>query len=114
MCRRSAVTSPTKQCGKTTLLELLSGISARGLPSSNVTAAAIFRTVDKYKPTLILDEADTWMTLSDELRGILNSGHKRSGAWITRNVGDNHEPKLFSPGLRRRWRSSEAVGRQTP
>ena len=91
-----AVTSPTKQCGKTTLLELLSGISARGLPSSNVTAAAIFRTVDKYKPTLILDEADTWMTLSDELRGILNSGHKRSGAWITRNVGDNHEPKLFS------------------
>ena len=91
-----AVISPTMRCGKTTLLEILTALCHRAISSSNVTSAVIFRVVDKYSPTLILDEADTWLTMREELRGIINSGHKRSSAKVIRTVGDDHEPKLFS------------------
>ena len=91
-----AVISPTMRCGKTTLLEILSGLCHQAISSSNVTSAVIFRVVDKYSPTLILDEADTWLMMREELRGIINSGHKRSSAKVIRTVGDDHEPKVFS------------------
>ena len=91
-----AVISPTMRCGKTTLLEILSALCHRAISSSNVTSAVIFRVVDKYSPTLILDEADSWLTMREELRGIINSGHKRSSAKVIRTVGDDHEPKVFS------------------
>ena len=90
------VTSPTMRCGKTTVLEMLTALCYRAISSSNVTSAVIFRAVDKYAPTLILDEADTWLTMREELRGIINSGHKRSSASVLRNVGDNYEPRVFS------------------
>ena len=46
-------------------------------------------------PTLLIDEADTFLKENDELRGILNTGHKRGGQ-ILRTVGDDHEPRQFS------------------
>jgi len=48
------------------------------------------------QPTLLIDEADTFLKNNDELRGILNSGHNRSTACVTRLVGDDHTPKSFS------------------
>ena len=89
-------TSPAPECGKSTLAAIVGGVSHHTVNSSNATAAAIFRLIDKYGPTLILDEADTWFGLRDELRGILNSGHKRSGARVIRADGENNEPKVFS------------------
>ena len=89
-------TSPAPECGKTTLAAIVGGVSHHTVNSSNATPAAIFRLIDKYGPTLILDEADTWLGLRDELRGILNSGHKRSGARVIRADGENNEPKVFS------------------
>jgi Protein of unknown function (DUF3631) len=46
-------------------------------------------------PTLLIDEADTFLKENDELRGILNTGHKRGGQ-ILRTVGEDHEPRQFS------------------
>jgi putative DNA primase/helicase len=89
------VTSPTPECGKTSLLTLLGGLVPRALPASNITAAALFRAVEKWTPTLLVDEADTFLRDSDELRGILNSGHQRGSAFVIRTTGDNHEPKRF-------------------
>ena len=66
------------------------------LASSNITAAALFRAVEKWKPTLIVDEADSFLRESDELRGVLNSGHTRDTAFVIRTVGDDHEPRRFS------------------
>jgi putative DNA primase/helicase len=43
----------------------------------------------------LIDEADTFLKNSDELRGILNSGHQRSSAYVIRTIGDDHEPKQF-------------------
>ena len=91
-----AITSPEKRCGKTTLMELISSLVRRPLPSSSITAPSLFRTVDQFKPTLLIDEADTFLKDKEDLRGILNSGHRRTLAVIVRTVGDQHEPRLFS------------------
>ncbi len=90
------ITSPDKRCGKTTLLSLLSGLVPRPLPAANVSAAALFRAVEKFRPTLLVDEGDTFLKSSDELRGIMNSGHSRGAALVIRTVGDDHEPRTFS------------------
>jgi hypothetical protein len=37
----------------------------------------------------------TFLSDNEELRGILNSGHRRSGA-VLRTVGDEHEPRQFA------------------
>jgi len=88
--------SPTKQCGKTTCLTLLGSIVNRPLPSSNATAPTLFRGIDKHKPTLLLDEADTFLKDDEAMRGIINSGHNRSSAFALRLVGDDYDVKSFS------------------
>lgn len=93
---RLAITSPEKGCGKTTLLDILADLTPRALPTANTTPAAIFRAIQHCNPTLLIDEADTFLSKSDELRGILNSGHRRATAFVLRNVGDEHEPRRFS------------------
>ena len=91
-----AVTSPVKRCGKSTLLTLLGALVPRPLPASNITPAALFRSVERWRPTLLVDEADAFLTEKEELRGVLNSGHHRPGAFVVRTVGDDHEAKTFS------------------
>ena len=44
----------------------------------------------------LVDEADTFLRNSDELRGVLNAGHTRASAVVIRTVGDEHEPRTFS------------------
>jgi putative DNA primase/helicase len=92
---RLAVRSPMKRCGKTTLLDVLARLVLRPLPTGSVTAAALFRVVEGYRPTLLVDEADTFLSEADELRGVLNSGHRKGGQ-VVRTVGDDHEPRAFS------------------
>ena len=92
---RLAVTSPEKGCGKTTLIDVLRELVARPLASSNATVSAIFRIVEMARPTLLIDEADTFLKVNDELREILNSGHRQGGA-VLRTVGDDHEPRQFA------------------
>ncbi|RMH15043.1 MAG: DUF3631 domain-containing protein [Gemmatimonadetes bacterium] len=92
---RLAITSPEKRCGKTQLLTLLERLVARPLQTANVSTAAVFRCVETHRPTLLIDEADTFLSGKDELRGILNSGHQRGGS-VLRTAGDDHEPRAFS------------------
>ena len=61
-----------------------------------MTAAALFRAVEQFRPTLLVDEADTFLRDRDDLRGVLNSGHLRASAVVVRTVGDEHEARLFS------------------
>jgi hypothetical protein len=92
---RLAIRSATHRCGKTTLLDIVSYLALRTLPSANVTAASVFRVVEACRPTLLIDEADTFLPEADELRGVINSGHRRGGS-VVRTVGDDHEPRKFS------------------
>ena len=92
-----AILSAVKRSGKTTALAVAGAIVSRPLPASNITAAALFRSVDKHHPTLIVDEADSFLTKeNEEMRGILNAGHTRATAYVIRTVGDTHEPMQFS------------------
>jgi hypothetical protein len=90
------LTSPQKRCGKSTVLAVASGLAARVVLASNISPAALFRTVDQCHPTLLIDEADTFAKDNEELRGILNSGHSRRTAYVIRTVGEEHEPRKFS------------------
>jgi hypothetical protein len=93
---RLAVKSPEKRCGKTTLLTITSHLARRTLATSNISAAALFRTIEASKPTLLIDEADTFVGMSEELRGIINSGHTRGAAFVVRTEGEDFQPRKFS------------------
>lgn len=90
------LSSPEMRCGKTRALSMLRRFVRRPLAASNVTAAVTFRAIEKWRPTLIIDEADTFFAENDELRGILNSGHTKDTAFVLRTTGDDFEPKRFS------------------
>lgn len=93
---RLGVSSPEKRCGKTKLLTICMHLSARPLPASNVTSAVVFRAIEKFRPTLLIDEADTFLRDKEELRGVLNSGHTRALAVVVRTVGENFDAATFS------------------
>jgi putative DNA primase/helicase len=91
-----AISSPEKRCGKTTLLETLGGLANKPLLASSITPSAIFRTIEKCSPCLLIDEADTFIKDNDELRGILNSGHTTKSAFVIRTNTETLEPERFS------------------
>ena len=92
------VTSATKRCGKSLLLEVVAELVYRPLPTSNVTPAVLFRIIEKSAPTLLLDEADRTFAKKDnpDLIAIINNSQRRKGAYVTRCVGEDHEPRQFS------------------
>lgn len=91
-----AICSPEKQCGKTTVLSLIQRLVYRPLTASNITSASLFRAIEENRPTLLIDEADTFIKENLELRGILNSGHTPSTAFVLRTVGKEHDLRRFS------------------
>jgi len=93
---RLLINSPTPESGKTTALSITSRLVPRPMPASNVTAAALFRVIERERPTLLIDEFDTFSETQEALSNILNSGHEREMAFVLRTVGDDHEPHQFS------------------
>ncbi len=92
---RLALTSPAKRCGKTTVLNMLRPLTYLALPAANISPAGVFRAIEKWHPTLLIDEADTFFKENEQLRGILNSGHSKVG-YVVRCEGKNYEPHAFS------------------
>ena len=95
-CPRLIICSPDAECGKSTVLTVLGQLVSKPLPASNITPAAVFRAIEQERPTLLIDEGDTFLGERKELRGILNSGHTRSTAYVVRTVGDDFNPQSFS------------------
>jgi len=91
-----AITSPTPRCGKSTLLAVLAALVPRPLVASNISPAAVFRCIEAAHPTLLVDEADSFLRDNEPLRGILNSGHSRDSAFVIRCDGEANEPRRFS------------------
>jgi hypothetical protein len=105
--------SPEKRCGKTTLMLVMYELVRRPLLVTNVAPAPLFRCIEEFRPTLLLDEADTWLRENEELRGILNGGHSRKTARVIRCVGDEHEvPAVLSRNLAEHF--DDAVARYLP
>jgi len=78
------IESPEKRCGKTTLLAVLSELVNRPVVAANISSPALFRVIEEAQPTLLIDEADTFLQGNDEMRGILNSGYSRKTAYVVR------------------------------
>jgi hypothetical protein len=91
---RLAITSPTKGCGKTTLLTLLSKLCRKPLRSGSTTPSVLFRVIEILHPTFLLDESEKFLEINSEFHALLNQGHAR-GDFALRNVGDSHEPRMF-------------------
>ncbi len=91
------VNAPEKSCGKTQLLTVMGRMAYRPLPASNASASALFRAVEAWKPTILIDEADTFFRENAELHGMVNAGYLRNG-FVLRSeaVGDSFEPRMFS------------------
>jgi hypothetical protein len=79
---RLLITAPTKRAGKSTLLETVMALCRRPIMASNITVAALFRTISAFFPTLGIDEADNSLRNNPELIGVTNSGHSRNGSVI--------------------------------
>jgi putative DNA primase/helicase len=92
----AVITAPEKRCGKSQLLFLLGRLSARSITASSISPAALYRAIDAWSPTLLIDEADAFMKDNEELRGIINSGHTRDSAYVIRTVGDTFTPTKFN------------------
>lgn len=90
------IVSPEKRCGKTTFLTTLSKLCYRPMTASNISPAALFRTIEAYKPALLIDEGDSFLKDNEELRGVINSGHTKGTAFVIRCEGDDHKPVRFS------------------
>ena len=79
---RLAIVSPEKRCGKSTLLTMLNILACKTLMTSNISAASIFRVIEMTQPTLLIDEADTFLRNNPDMGGILNAGHRLGGTTI--------------------------------
>ncbi|HEV2394925.1 MAG TPA: DUF3631 domain-containing protein [Verrucomicrobiae bacterium] len=78
------IESPEKECGKSTLLMLLSYFVDRPAVSSNISSSAFYHVIEEMDPTLLLDEGDTTLRGRDELTGIFNGGYTKHTAYVWR------------------------------
>ncbi len=85
---RIAFLSPEPASGKTRALEVSELLVPNPMHAVNCTSAALFRAVKDLasRPTILFDEIDTVFGSkakgSEEIRGLLNAGHRR-GAGLT-------------------------------
>jgi Protein of unknown function (DUF3631) len=77
------VTAPTPEAGKSRILDVAQHLVARPEVVVDPSAASLFRIIDHYRPTLLIDEIDQ-LHKSRPLRAVLNAGHRQHGGYVTR------------------------------
>jgi hypothetical protein len=91
------VISPEKRSGKTRLLEALELVAREPLRTSSISEAGLFQAVEKWRPTLLIDEIDRLFgsrsERSEAVSGVINAGNRR-GAYVIRGSQDG-EPVRF-------------------
>jgi hypothetical protein len=92
-----AFNSPVYGCGKTKGLRIVNSLTRSKL-FSHVTAASIFRFIEKHSGVgLLFDDGEGYVRADNrDMMSILDSGHDRAGASVLRCDGDAHEPRDFS------------------
>src|SRR5260370_13574561 len=89
------VTSPEKDSGKSTLMGIIGFLVRRSLLSVGISAAALYRSIEKWHPSFVIDECDEAFVDNPELRQVVNSGWTR-GQGVVRCEPDTNEPRKFS------------------
>lgn len=99
VCPILLINAPEKACGKTQLLTVAGKLVPRPAQAAGISPSVLFRMIEKYKPTLLVDEIETVLTKeAEDLRGLMNAGHTRDSAYVWRSVavGDDFEPRRFA------------------
>ena len=91
------ITAPERESGKTQVTELLSWMVRRASPVSDASAAAIIRGIAADRPTLLFDEAQSFLKrkADDPIRGVLLASFTRRFAYVQRVEGESNEPRQF-------------------
>jgi putative DNA primase/helicase len=89
------VTSAERDSGKSTLMGIVGFLVRRSLLSVGISAAALYRSIEKWHPTFVIDEADDAFVDNPDLRQVVNSGWTR-GQGVVRCDPDTNEPRKFS------------------
>jgi putative DNA primase/helicase len=91
------VNAPAPECGKTILLNLLAKLAWRPMSTDNASPSTLFRSVEEWRPTLFIDEADTFFRDNLELHGIVNAGYAKTGYVLrTETINNSFKVKRFS------------------
>ena len=90
------INSPVKRCGKSTLLSFIMRLVFRYVAASNISPASIYRAVDEWSPTLLIDEADSFLSKNSAFQAIINGGHNKAVSSVIRCEGDDNVPTKFS------------------
>src|SRR5258708_7728388 len=94
---RLALLSPVRGCGKTTVLDVLTRTTFKAQKFDHTTPA-IYRLIDRERPTLLFDEVDNLeLTTPGPLRSVLNSGHTQQGAIMRFDGGVARRFSTFAP-----------------
>jgi putative DNA primase/helicase len=91
---RFNIRAPLHGCGKSTFLNVLESMAAKPQKADNLTTAVLFRLIDAYAPTVLIDEYDSFLEQDPQLRGILNAG-VQPGAIVWRIEGENNDLRRF-------------------
>jgi hypothetical protein len=97
---RLALRSRHPDSGKTTTLDILKILSARARKFDSITAAALYRLIDREHPAVLIDEADNLsieLKANGRLRAIFNSGHRKGGSIAITEEGELREYSTFAP-----------------
>jgi hypothetical protein len=89
------ITSPERDSGKSTLMGIIGFFVRRSLLSVGISAAALYRSIEKWHPCFVIDECDEAFVDNPELRQVINSGWTR-GQGVVRCDPDTNEPRKFS------------------
>ena len=92
-------TFPERDAGKSTALHTLRWMSQRAYMAVDVTAAVTFRILDRLRPTLFLDEADSAFSRGTVLATIFNTSWLNGGSKIPRTGrhGEIEEFECYGP-----------------
>lgn len=95
------INAPERACGKSVALGLIAELAHSPFESANITVAALFRIIEMYGPTVLIDEADTFLESNPEMAGILNKGYEHRGVVVrVETIGDRLQPvpyRVFGP-----------------
>ena len=84
-----------KGSGKTKILDIFHLVCFNLLQIVDPTPAVLFRMVHALRPTLLLDEVESFASEdAREVKQIINAGYKR-GATVPRCEGESHEIRFF-------------------
>ena len=93
---RLLVTSPTRECGKSQVMEWLAGVVPRPFDVIDPTGPTLFRPIEAHQPTVLIDEGDlvSWDERRD-VRMVINAGHNRFSPGVPRCVGEENDTRVF-------------------